>query len=946
MDNYHYLNQKTELSKESEKLYYPINKNIQIQNLFRGDTNLSKQKGRIYFINNNKKEIHLTSRAKESDLGSNGPKMLTINFPPGFMITDNNARKTASHEKNIYIQQNMANNMELNDVGSDNEKIFSSTVKKGFQNNDNRDKNNSNKERRQDQKNVDIFLEKQKIKSIKLNSNENLNIDINNLSKKNKYYTGSGSSVNGLNSTGNTGNLKSENELNSGRGTSSNEIDKYEIALDLNKTESSDNKNKNISNVGTILSKIKSNSNSNINKPYYIFVNSNRENKPSSNLIHNNSNIDSNNNSKDKCSKNNSFDKKKVKVLGGSSNSNKLVFNPSSIKNQRMIKEGSDSELFSSPINQLYIGNKKLANNSKELKKLYNHLSYSNINITQNNHKKNDNYFYHHNKSENNLKSSSSKDDITSKSKSKNKNKSNNKNKNHIKTKNEFGKNVRTNFYENLIYQLQNNSKKNINNGFEFDKNILKNFEIKKKQTPDVNKGITYKLYNGYKYFFDVKHGQIFLLKDVSFNLGKGIIYGMEEWNKKNESDSLYLKVYGHENNSEQKQTTWIIQYPTGGESLNDMINSVGFYDKNILFELVTKIYKSIIKIKENMNDEKYENVPFCLCDIFINVNEHIKIIPPLIRNIPLNSITNKDKKTNFHNFPCKCKINLKLLQKVFNINKDNISFFCLGFLIIQIITQNLIFELNSYKNIITNNNNCYNKFSSYKNNLDIKNNCCFAHLLLDNENERLNGKEFLLFSHFLKLYPPSLLKFLHECTSFGDNTPSPASEFLNLYDTNRDINLTIKEILDITNLPKNEYIKFDKFLNQFEILYKDLDIKYDDFIRKINHNRAINVLSRSFNMDKDTFLSQINKKINYNCHPKNNKQSINIKEKDYNDNENNFNCNNYCSPFNYSALFIGYNKKKNISKNINNNSNLGRLNNPKQMYNYRSSENYDNNIY
>jgi hypothetical protein len=417
----------------------------------------------------------------------------------------------------------------------------------------------------------------------------------------------------------------------------------------------------------------------------------------------------------------------------------------------------------------------------------------------------------------------------------------------------------------------------------------------------------------------------------------------MEEWNKKNENNSLYLKVYGHENNSEQKQTTWIIQYPIGGESLNDMINSVGFYDKNILFELVTKIYKSIIKIKENMNDEKYQNIPFCLCDIFININEHIKIIPPLIRNIPLNSITNKDKKTNFHNFSCKCKINLKLLQKVFNINKDNISFFCLGFLIIQIITQNLIFELNSYKNIITNNNS-YNKFSSYENNLENKTNCCFVHLLLDNENERLNGNEFLLFSHFLKLYPPCLLTFLHECTSFGDNTPSPSSEFLNLYDTNRDINLTIKEILEITNLPKNEYIKFDKFLSQLEIIYKDQDINYVDFMRKMNHNKAINVLSRSFNMDKDIFLSQINKKIDNNYYSKNNKQNINLNEKENNDNANNFNCNNNCSLFNYSSLFIGHNKKKNNPKNINNN-NLGRLKNPKQMYNYRSSENYDYNI-
>ena len=196
-----------------------------------------------------------------------------------------------------------------------------------------------------------------------------------------------------------------------------------------------------------------------------------------------------------------------------------------------------------------------------------------------------------------------------------------------------------------------------------------------------------------------------------------------------------------------------------------------------------------------------------------------------------------------------------------------------------------------------------------------------------------------------MKLYPPSLLNFLHECTSFRDIAPSPSSDFLNIYDTNRDINLSIKEILEITNLPTNEYIKFDKFLNQFEIIYKELDINYDDFMRKMSHNKAINVLSRSFNMDKEIFLSQINKKIDNKCYSKNNKQTSNIKEKDNNDNVNNLICNNNCSPFNYSSLFIGYNNKKNNSKNINNNCNLGRLNNPKHMHNYHSNENNDQNI-
>ena len=113
-------------------------------------------------------------------------------------------------------------------------------------------------------------------------------------------------------------------------------------------------------------------------------------------------------------------------------------------------------------------------------------------------------------------------------------------------------------------------------------------------------------------------------------------------------NDSVYLKIYDHEINFNQRQIIWIIQYPIGGESINDIINSVGFYDQNYLFDFVTKIYKIIVKIKEDKENKKYKNVPFCICDIFINVNEHIKIIPPLIRQIPLDS--NFDKNTNYEN--------------------------------------------------------------------------------------------------------------------------------------------------------------------------------------------------------------------------------------------------------------------------------------------------------
>ena len=929
MENYHYLNQKTELPMNQDKSFLQFNKNLQFQNFFRGDSNMNKQKGKIYYLNN-KKEIHFTTRAKENEITTNGPKMLTMNFPPGFMITDNNnnSRKNASHEKNIYLQQNMANNMELNDIGSENGKIFSITVKKGFQ-----DFNESNS---QDKKSIDILGQKQRVMSIKLNNNDN----INNLQKKNNM---SGSSGVVFNYIGNIEYDRSETEIKSGRGNSSNEKSKgknYEIALSHIRTEGSDfDIHKNNTNEGN--TKYKSD-----NIPFNIYINSHQYNKGISNMIYNsnfdsdnNNNYSSNNsnNSKDKLSKNSSYGQKDLHKGGGSSSTNKLVFNPSSITNQRMIKKGSDSELYPSSINHKYVANKKY---NKEFKQLNNHLSYSNINESCNYYKKNN---YHINKSENNSKLSPSQEKNSH---------SQSREKSHTKTQTDFEKNNRPNYYESLIYELNklpdgNSSQLNINSVIGYNNNILENFDLNKK-IKNLNIGIPYKLYYGYKFYFNIPNEQIYILKEVSYSQGKGIMSKIGEWNKKYGNEGIYLKIYDHEIDYNQKQIIWIIQYPTGGESLNDIINSVGFYDQNYLFDIVTKIYKSIIKLREdkNKNIEKYNNVPFCLCDIFINLNDHIKLIPPIIRQISINSINSYENKKiyskNNNYFQCKCKTNILLLQMLFNINKDSISFFCLGFLIIQLITQNLIFDLNSYKYIfkkIKMNMNKINNSFTFKNinkNINITDKkCCLAHLLLDIEKQKLNGNEYLLFSHFLNLYPKCLLSFLHECTSFNNNIPSSSNEFLNLYDTNKNLNLSIKEILEITNLPKNEYIKFDVFLNDFGILYKDIRINNDDYIRKLNSNKVTHVLSRAFGMDKDKFLNYIGQKIqksNYDNYINNNDINLYKEKLLYEDKKNN------CD-INLSSLFIGYNKKK--DNGINSNNIFNKKNN-RQMHNYHSSENYD----
>ncbi len=908
MENYHYLNQKTELSTNQDKLFLQFNKNLQIQNFFRGDSNINKQKGKIYYINN-KKEIHFTTRAKDNDISTNGPKMLTMNFPPGFMMNDNNnnnSRKTASHEKNVYMQQNMVNNMELNDIGSDNEKMFSNTVKKGFQ-----DYNENNN---QDKKTTNNAGQKLKVMSIKLNNNKN----VNNIQKKNFFYNGSGSSGIIFNSINNLGYNRSETELKSGRGNSSNEKDKSKNYNNHIRTEGSDfDIHKNSNNNGNGNGNINLSCKSNNNIPFNIYIKNHQNNKATSNIIYNynfdsdyNNNYSSNNsnNSKDKVSIHNSNGLKELLKGGGSSSNNKLVFNPSSISNQRMIKKSSDSELYPSSINHKYVTNKKY---NKEFKQLNNYLSYSNIN---DNFKKN---YYYNNKSENNDKLSPSQEKHSN---------SQSREKIHTKTQTDFDKNSRPNYYENLIYELNkwpngSNSQINTNSAFEYNNNILEHFALQKK-IDNLNIGIPYKLYNGYKFYFNIPNEQIYILKEVSYSQGKGIISMIDEWNKNFGNDSIYLKIYDHEIDCNQRQIIWILQYPTGGESLNDIINSVGFYDQNYLFDIVTKIYKSIMKLMEGnyKKIERFKNVPFCLCDIFINVNDNIKIIPPLMRQIPINSSNKKNNSKN-NNFPqCKCKTNILLLQILFNINKESISFFCLGFFIIQMITQNLIFELNSYKYIFKkikmnmNKINMNNIFSLKNMNKSIyfpEKKCCFVHLLLDIEKQKLNGNEYLLFSHFLNFYPKSLLSFLHECTSFDNNKPSSSNEFLNLYDTNKNLNLSIKEILEITTLPKNEYIKFDVFLSDFEMLYKDKKINYDDFVRKLNTNKVIQVLSRAFGVDKEKFLSSLSQKIennNNNLETNNYDSNANKDNNDYYYKEIMNNNNNY---ENILTLFIGHNKKK-----------------------------------
>ena len=302
-------------------------------------------------------------------------------------------------------------------------------------------------------------------------------------------------------------------------------------------------------------------------------------------------------------------------------------------------------------------------------------------------------------------------------------------------------------------------------------------------------------------------------------------------------------------------------------------------------------------------------------------MNEHIKIIPPLIRQIPIDSNLDKKNNNNIYNkyiSPCKCKKNLMKIMEYFK--EESYSFLCLGLAIIQTITQNLIFDMSSYKYTL-------NQLKNSKKNI-FKEYCCLVHLLLNNEQNYFNGGKYLLFHNFLKFYPKSLLTLLHECTNFKNNNVYTSNEFLNLYDTDKNLNLSIKEVLDITCLPENDYIKFDTFISDFEILFKGIKVNPEIYLRKLNSNKVIHVLSRAFGLDKEIFMNKLKEKIGIKFSESNkydNKDKYDISENENSNNEIGIR-NNFLND-NISSLFIGFNKKKReINDNIFNKQNHSEL--------------------
>ena len=87
--------------------------------------------------------------------------------------------------------------------------------------------------------------------------------------------------------------------------------------------------------------------------------------------------------------------------------------------------------------------------------------------------------------------------------------------------------------------------------------------------------------------------------------------------------------------------------------------------------------------------------------------------------------------------------------------------------------------------------------------------------------------------------------------------------EFLNMYDASNRIDIHFKEILKILNFDSKfntNQIKYEDFLNKFDIIYKKLDVNQYVF-KKIFRYKILNNIVRAFNLkDKKDVNKLLNK--------------------------------------------------------------------------------------
>jgi len=778
------------LSNKFYSLNKQLNSGIQIQNFFRVDHNSKFQQNPLRISNKNTiatkpgshhYEIILSSRSKSKERDTdnsciNKPKIIINNLPPEFNInTNTNTNSNNTNTNNNYTNTNINDNNYVTKNGYEkvinNFLIGTKTDIKNRENNLNYTKNIQNN-RLSYTSNENLSKNDTNINN---NSTSNNNMTNNNIN----HYNTEGSDIDNINQDISSIGFKSFNIIcikNRGK-----------TALKYNRNEYY---NGNLSEIAEIINKKNSNRSQkrnekeNHNKNKINIIKISEENKKLKNFT--------------KCGI------RPIKINNYNNNFQRKVIPPIMHKLDK-IKFDSES-MFSFKKSQL-------SNlNNFNYSKLQKNDSNSNINLMEKNQGKTFSSF------KNGIRYNLD-----------------------IERKSFSGKNINEDFSKKKVISRPNsedNNKTNFetnnnNNDYNNEKDLInkkiQNLLIYKKSPNNLNSGLFYKLCNGYKFYLDLNNVDFYIFKEIESNNNK-ILKLIESWQKNYKKCNHYLKILGFKKFNGQKNYSIILEYPTGGENFNDIINAIGFYDVKLLLNITQIIYECLTKVKNDINNK---GINFCLCDIYININNHIKIIPPFIRNF--------QKSKSF----CKCKSSMNKLKNIFNYDENNISLFSLGFILLQLITQNLIFKMKSFNYLI--------KAEKEKYILCFKK-CCFIHTLINIEEKLCDKKKDLLLSNFMDLYPNSVSNFLHICTQFKplDNLDIIYKhDFLNMYDARNRIDVHFKEILKILNFDdkfNNNQIKYSDFLNKFELVYKKQDINQYVF-NKVFKYKILNNLIRAFNL-------------------------------------------------------------------------------------------------
>ena len=380
---------------------------------------------------------------------------------------------------------------------------------------------------------------------------------------------------------------------------------------------------------------------------------------------------------------------------------------------------------------------------------------------------------------------------------------------------------------------------------------IVSNNKKPKFKKLSIEHGVTYKTGNGYKYYFHIPSMELYLLYEIKFTDIGNLIQRIDEWNTHHINNSLYLHITQTLINVPEGYITIVIEQPLG-ERIIDILESTGFMNENF----ITTITKQLLD--NNYSNDSINNV--CICDLYFDIYEKVKIIPSFITE------QIKPKKQ------CTCKFMLDILSKNLNFNVNNNKYMHIGLSILKLMIGNLNLDILNYIIVKVQSTSISKTFMKMKK-------CCLMHLLFDIEHMYLqstSSSHLTLKNIITNVYSDSFIKLLCCLLSFDSNNNKQLNyiskyiSILSHMSYNR-VYVSMKELLKVVKLKHETYI--NDFINRLFFVLSSLsgNIAHSsdstalskEFIRRLNEKKCVLFfLSYMFDVDKDEFVERIEMKL------------------------------------------------------------------------------------